>query len=554
MSAPTPTRALALVLLAGTIALGLSAPADAASATEATQAYPVLEVTQEGLTSRQAAALSSSLRPVLGKGAAITDAESAWRYYSPTSLVSGYAFGAPLPKRGGDDERGPSQKSGSWNLPLLAKADTGAMQAAAAAFGKATAALPLGEVRALARTSPMRLQVANPVTAALTFDRQVGATVGLDLTAAGLQVIGPGAQVGAMVGPDAKVAFAHLNVHALKASGETASMPTGSAASAACAAAISNGKPVSYRATPVYYVPSPAPKGSRIRPVLLCIPTVNGQELEGLVLLDPSNVQLPPPIGAGGVRIPEDPVGSTRFGTAYLGANAQPPLDVPQPDGSVIPFNGLNTEGLAKSLMYWGERTLALADNLPTNVLAGGANALADSVDLMWVATHGRPDGWQSDNGGLIEMRSVRLGAKDLEWLVSFACRVLFETGVDGAPWQLRLPGMFQGMHQLLGYGSVVLTSEKSGRVFANAARLPMDVFGTGLLPREVNTFPISLAWAISAIETQPTHVRLSENWQYDTQWAVVGTQNLAYDCLDCRQGDEIPGPNVSLWRLTGGA
>jgi hypothetical protein len=124
--------------------LGLSAPADAASPTEATQAYPVLEVTQEGLTARQAAALSSSLRPVLGKGAAVTDAESAWRYYSPTSLVSGYAFGAPLPKRE-DDERGPSQKSGTWNLPLLAKADTGAMQAAAAAFGKATAALPLGE-------------------------------------------------------------------------------------------------------------------------------------------------------------------------------------------------------------------------------------------------------------------------------------------------------------------------------------------------------------------------------------------------------------------------
>ncbi|MFM7147737.1 MAG: hypothetical protein ACKOW5_15560, partial [Actinomycetales bacterium] len=136
MSASAHLRSVALVLILGIVAVGIQAPA--APASELTQAYPVLEVTQEGLTTQQAAGLSSSLRPVLGKGAAITDGESAWRYFSPSSLVSGYTFGAPLPKRGGDDERGPSQKSGSWNVALLAKADTGAMQAAAASFGKVT--------------------------------------------------------------------------------------------------------------------------------------------------------------------------------------------------------------------------------------------------------------------------------------------------------------------------------------------------------------------------------------------------------------------------------
>lgn len=58
----------------------------------------------------------------------------------------------------------------------------------------------------------------------------------------------------------------------------------------------------------------------------------------------------------------------------------------------------------------------------------------------------------------------------DLDWAAAFSPPALgIETGVDGAPGQVRLPGMLRGMHQLLGYGSVGLSFERSGRVFADA-------------------------------------------------------------------------------------
>jgi hypothetical protein len=129
----------------------------------------------------------------------------------------------------------------------------------------------------------------------------------------------------------------------------------------------------------------------------------------------------------------------------------------------------------------------------------------ADAADLIYYTGHARGIGWmlvdsaQSTVGNLqyktltsMDTASAPFGAQDLEWIVISACGPLQDNLINppgGGDAILRWRGAFNGLHILLGYGSVTFDYAEEGRRFAEYA---------------LEGKTIIHAWFRAAVETQP--------------------------------------------------
>jgi uncharacterized protein DUF6345 len=109
----------------------------------------------------------------------------------------------------------------------------------------------------------------------------------------------------------------------------------------------------------------------------------------------------------------------------------------------------------------------------------------ADAADLLFYTGHAGLGGWDmyDRQNGTVEiprfrrlsnLDSVHYGAQDLEWIVICACGPLqddlLNPGADAGSALDRWSGVFDGLHLLLGFGSVTMDSPEMGRRFATYA------------------------------------------------------------------------------------
>ena len=119
-----------------------------------------------------------------------------------------------------------------------------------------------------------------------------------------------------------------------------------------------------------------------------------------------------------------------------------------------------------------------------------------DNVDIAYFAGHGGVRGGyfgrEDRDSGVTDAFEVRLGNKDLEWMVFDACDVLFQ----GFVFQ-RWSNAFVGLHFMLGFANTAHDDDKRGRYFAD---------------RLNNGWRVRDAWVSACEET--------EDW--DTDWAYL--------------------------------
>ncbi len=83
----------------------------------------------------------------------------------------------------------------------------------------------------------------------------------------------------------------------------------------------------------------------------------------------------------------------------------------------------------------------------------------ADGVDLLLVAGHGAPLGFEFCVGCYAVPSEIRLGDNDLEWIVFDACEILstVASNIANSPWN----NVFHGLHAMLGFNTTVPDSDK---------------------------------------------------------------------------------------------
>ncbi|MFM8530355.1 MAG: DUF6345 domain-containing protein, partial [Ilumatobacteraceae bacterium] len=163
----------------------------------------------------------------------------------------------------------------------------------------------------------------------------------------------------------------------------------------------------------------------------------------------------------------------------------------------------------------------------------------ADTVDMFWYTGHATAFGWQTDTA-INDMRTMRLGDADLEWLVVAACGPLQETA-STTSWRDRVASLFGGMHLLMGYASTSNDTAGEGRTFAQ-----YSIYG--YVPPVTTPRPALIAaWIFTAIDNQPS----------DVTWALAWVQSdnggTLADCLNCGLADVVPSEaGFAVWRLGG--
>lgn len=117
--------------------------------------------------------------------------------------------------------------------------------------------------------------------------------------------------------------------------------------------------------------------------------------------------------------------------------------------------------------------------------LGGNDYRLADNVDLAAFAGHGLGRNFvmnNAHNDHYAAIADMRLGDRDLEWLLAFTCRFL-----EGSKDQLGT--MMNGLHLANGYSTKMFVDPGSGSRFAAWANAP---------------YGVRVAWYRQAYETQP--------------------------------------------------
>ena len=169
---------------------------------------------------------------------------------------------------------------------------------------------------------------------------------------------------------------------------------------------------------------------------------------------------------------------------ADMGANCQGFLDVLKKDGWYEHFNHGNEYAL--------ETDWSTSDDL-----------WVDAVDIIFYSGHAKTKGWRvhPPNDRTLRFDDVggppdRYGVQDLEWIVIAACGPLQDSRITGEPLDgsvfSRWTGLFDGLHQLLGYGSRSMETDNEGRRFAKYC---------------VQGHTTIQAWFRAGKETQPVHM-----------------------------------------------
>jgi len=142
---------------------------------------------------------------------------------------------------------------------------------------------------------------------------------------------------------------------------------------------------------------------------------------------------------------------------------------------------------------------------------AGTANKFVDTVDIMYFAGHGYPEGLvfgrTAYDNGIASPSEMRLGKIRLKWLVLSACRVL-----ERSPKMFEiLQPVFNGLHYILGFETNCSDVKSRGETFAS-------YLNWGISIRQ--------AWISACVETESSSYRCAymrvdtkEPTTYYDQW-----------------------------------
>ncbi len=164
--------------------------------------------------------------------------------------------------------------------------------------------------------------------------------------------------------------------------------------------------------------------------------------------------------------------------------NAQGFIDAWRADGWIIDFN-------------WGDAAAFESDWRRND------DVWVDNADFVFYTGHANMNGWvlASPDDGSLQFTEVGnapdapgdlWGQNDLEWVVIAACGPLQDNVISpgGGSVLARWDGAFDGLHQLLGYGSVTNDNEVEGKLLAQYCREGQTVIS---------------AWFRTAKEVQPS-------------------------------------------------
>lgn len=101
---------------------------------------------------------------------------------------------------------------------------------------------------------------------------------------------------------------------------------------------------------------------------------------------------------------------------------------------------------------------------------AGTDSTYGDNVDIVFFSGHGSSSGIsfgiRNKDDGIAKPSNMRLGDKDLEWIVFDACNVLYDSSTNDAV--ARLGAVFNGLHYMLGFATTCSDVGDRGKKFAS--------------------------------------------------------------------------------------
>jgi len=520
-----------------------TAPVRNATVTNAVS-VPTYNVVSSGLSTAQLAAVNKALDPLMPTGVdLVVEPSGRAGFANADALLVGTKSVTRTvdANRGQDDERADGATSLVWDAAAIGRFQPMSATAMSSLVTTAAASLKQGDVGALVKTSPVMLEVYRPSTKAVTLRKQLATTGARTSKLGAYPLVGPGNAFDLLVGGTGKLAFVNIQQRSY-AAGSTVQVPTGSDAVARCKAALDQlragaSQGVTLSATLVYFAPGLDTKATVIEPALQCAGTgPNSVPLRTYFVrarLDVIASILP--VGLGGVAksIADNDTLGLELGTSYRAANARSPLSLT--DNSTADYEAAMTA--------WGmSLNVDLDDSTPDAIFEPGTDIGrngADSVDMFWYTGHASAFGWQTDTT-TNDMRTMRFGDADLEWLVIAACGPLQETA-GTTSWRDRVTPMFGGMHLLMGYASTSNDTAGEGRAFAD-----YSISGV-TAPLSIPRPALIAAWIFTAIDHQPDSVT----------WALAGVQSdnggTVADCLACGLADIVPSePGFEVWRLAG--
>lgn len=538
--------ALAITLVTGTVLAACGGSGGSGGVRNATSdtslSLPAYTVGSTGITATQLNAINVALDPIMPAGKDLVPDQFGGASFTDDKMFASLTktVDTVRPTKSTDDEVGTSQPATTlWDPMKLATAKPLAATTLTSTMTNAIRAITPGDTGVKIVTNPMKLEMYSPAQKALTYSGQIGTSAARTSMLGSYPLIGPGNTFDVLTGPTGKVASASVALRSYKA-GTNVTVATGASAVTRCQQALTSANPkvnltgLTLTANIVYFAPPLTAKPTTIDPVLQCGGTVgDGTALRNFFVTARLDVAAALVVIAGAMKpLAEGDLFNIEFGSSYLAANANGPLGLT--DDSTV--------GLEQGLTSWGAvQNVDLNDTAPpANFLANDALANGvDTTDLMWYTGHAN-GGVLQGSGSNINVSNMRLGDADLEWLAVAACGPL-QDSYGGQNWQTRLTPMFQGLHLLLGYGTVSYDTDQEGPLFA---RWATGQFIPGVT---IPYFPLSIAWIVMAVSAQPSGVT----------WGVAGAQSntggTTNDCLSCLLSDVRPtDTGFTIWRLTG--
>jgi len=133
----------------------------------------------------------------------------------------------------------------------------------------------------------------------------------------------------------------------------------------------------------------------------------------------------------------------------------------------------------------WGNSDAWERDWKSSHLSGGNDYRLADDVDLAAFSGHGFGRNFVLNNANYDHYAAIsdmRLGDRDLEWLLAYTCNFLNGTFSE-------LGGMMHGLHLANGYATQMIVTSNGGRRFAYWAKAP---------------YGVRVAWYRQAYDSQP--------------------------------------------------
>jgi hypothetical protein len=170
----------------------------------------------------------------------------------------------------------------------------------------------------------------------------------------------------------------------------------------------------------------------------------------------------------------------------------------------------------------------------------GNASSWIDDVDIAFFSGHGGPNGplfgVDDHDDGQAKPGEVKLGNKDLEWIVFDACQVLQHTASNSVA---RWLGAFNGLHKMLGFHTTCFDVSNRGREFAKKLKEGWSVDSAWIYACELTEGP-GTKWAIlEANEAVPEDDEAQTDVQNDH------LHGFGYVSSD-------PKENIILWYASG--